>query len=470
KASAVHGIAPREYIQRISINIKMPEMNKREGYYRPPTMQPDHPTGEIAKSISSALDNIYQGCQSEKGCFGLPDNCVSEKNCDFLMTYTKSPSEGGYRIEIAGDVDGSSGYVAGALSMDESMGDDSVMICRTENGITDVLMAWNPGKSNDILEDSKLGISNEATSFMDGRIYCSFVRDVETNIMGNDFNLDTDKYNLMVAAGGVGSGNSIGYHTVGRSVSAGEQISLGSFASVAGKDDSARTLHACFMVVAWVFAASAGMLMARYFKKTWRGSKYRNIDQWFHWHRFLMGLTWLLTMVGFVLIVVDLKGLSQIPFSDNPHVVFGFLSTAFCFIQPFMALLRCSPVDPMRPLFNWLHWFAGNSAHIMGIVAIFYGLKLWKAAYGASLLLFIFVVSHCFVHIVLTIGEWFINSKAEQISNNIPMQDEHGSQTPLNFVDKGEDAPGGTFRKAMLAFYIVVNFSITLALIIMISG
>ena len=24
-----------------------------------------------------------------------------------------------------------------------------------------------------------------------------------------------------------------------------------------------------------------------------------------------------------------------------------------------------------RPLFNWLHWFVGNSAHIVGIVTIF---------------------------------------------------------------------------------------------------
>ena len=32
-----------------------------------------------------------------------------------------------------------------------------------------------------------------------------------------------------------------------------------------------------------------------------------------------------------------------------------------------------------RPLFNWLHWFVGNSAHIVGIVTIFFAVSLDKA-------------------------------------------------------------------------------------------
>lgn len=57
----------------------------------------------------------------------------------------------------------------------------------------------------------------------------------------------------------------------------------------------------------------------------------------------------------------------------------GCITTGLCFIQPFMALLRCHPGTPKRPIFNWLHWFVGNAAHIIGIVAIFFAVDLSKA-------------------------------------------------------------------------------------------
>jgi hypothetical protein len=44
-----------------------------------------------------------------------------------------------------------------------------------------------------------------------------------------------------------------------------------------------------------------------------------------------------------------------------------------------MALLRCHPGTPRRPIFNWVHWFVGNAAHIIGIVAIFFAVDLSKA-------------------------------------------------------------------------------------------
>ncbi|CAL4140771.1 unnamed protein product, partial [Meganyctiphanes norvegica] len=433
----------------------------------PPSPASTDDSAPVAKSISAAMDNIYFGCETLKGCFGIPSNCVKNENCKVLMTYSKSPSDGGYKFELAGDISGPSGYVAGGLSRDEKMGEDSVMICRTEEGTTDVLMAINQGKSNSILVDSNLGITSEQTAFVDGRVYCSFIRDVETEILGDVFNLDTDKYNLMVATGGVSSGTTISYHT-SKTVSVGAQISLGDFSPVEGKDELFRTLHACFMIGAWVFAASIGILLARYFKQTWLRSSCCKIDQWFHWHRLFMGLTWLLTMAGFGFIVWYLQGISEIPPGDNPHVVLGFISTGLCFIQPFMALCRCSPGNRRRPIFNWLHWFVGNSAQIVGITAIFFGLQLWGAPTWTMWLLIIFVAFHCLVHLILSIGQCVSDSKAEHSSNVFPMKDMNGSRNPLHPVDKREDAPGGTFRKTMLTFYFIVNVLITAALILIV--
>merc|ERR1712113_1124832 len=76
-----------------------------------------------------------------------------------------------------------------------------------------------------------------------------------------------------------------------------------------------------------------------------------------------------------------------------------------CFIQPFLALMRCSPTDRMRPLFNWVHWFIGNSAQILGIVAIFYAVDLTKAELPrphTDWLLVAFVAFHFLTHLLLS--------------------------------------------------------------------
>ena len=56
------------------------------------------------------------------------------------------------------------------------------------------------------------------------------------------------------------------------------------------------------MIGAWVFTASCGILLARYFKQTFTSVRCCKKDQWFVWHRMFMLLTWALTLAGFVLI------------------------------------------------------------------------------------------------------------------------------------------------------------------------
>lgn len=72
--------------------------------------------------------------------------------------------------------------------------------------------------------------------------------------------------------------------------------------------------------------------------------------------------TWALTIAGFVIIFVELRGWSA---EDNPHAILGTITTILCFIQPFMALFRPGPSDKNRPIFNWAHWLVGNVAHVM---------------------------------------------------------------------------------------------------------
>lgn len=78
------------------------------------------------------------------------------------------------------------------------------------------------------------------------------------------------------------------------------------------------------------------------------------------WHRFFMILTWSMTIAAFVIIFVELGEWS----SETIHASLGLATTILVFIQPFMAAARPHPGAPRRSLFNWVHWFVGNAAHI----------------------------------------------------------------------------------------------------------
>ncbi|XP_066965921.1 putative ferric-chelate reductase 1 homolog isoform X2 [Macrobrachium rosenbergii] len=418
-------------------------------------------------SLYNTMQNIYLGCKANKGCYGFPSGCENSENCQMLTTYAKVSS--GYRFEIMGDA-GSNAYVAVGLSDDQKMGDDSVMACASINGAVDVLMGFNVGKSNELLSNAKYGLSDIKTAGVDGRIYCSFVRQALTQVNNINFDLEAERFHLMLAKGPA-SANKLGYHQA-REVSAGTS-SMTEFAALEGgsSSDLFLKLHACFMIGAWVCAASCGILLARYYKQTWLDNKCCGIDQWFHFHRLFMILTWGLTIAGFVLIVIYEGGWTEDPVSENPHPVIGIVSIGLCFIQPFMALCRCKPTHKRRPVFNWLHWFVGNSAQILGLTAIFFGFDLIHAPKWTWFILIIFIAFHCIVHLILSIGQCISDSRGDKSNNVFPLKEMNGSRSPLHPVDKREDAPGGTFRKTMLAIYLIVVWLITaLLMLIVVAG
>jgi hypothetical protein len=50
-----------------------------------------------------------------------------------------------------------------------------------------------------------------------------------------------------------------------------------------------------------------------------------------------MILTWGLTIAGFVVIWVEIRGWSMV---DNPHAILGTITTVICFFQPIAAFFR----------------------------------------------------------------------------------------------------------------------------------
>lgn len=72
---------------------------------------------------------------------------------------------------------------------------------------------------------------------------------------------------------------SVGYHF--QRLASSQAILLGEVQYLRGRSVLLFRLHGAFMLVAWIGAASAGILLARYFKQTWVGSSLCGKDQWF---------------------------------------------------------------------------------------------------------------------------------------------------------------------------------------------
>ena len=154
---------------------------------------------------------IYLGCDETKGCFGNSETCISEKNCDRIASY-RAINKDQYMIEIQGL---NTDYVAFSLSMDEYMGEDSIMACTIDD--VDMYVALQ-SKNVSILDDNKYGISEINTKYQDGITYCSFVRDAlldiedPSSLITHTFDMNEDEYFLFLAQGELSEQQQITYH------------------------------------------------------------------------------------------------------------------------------------------------------------------------------------------------------------------------------------------------------------------
>lgn len=415
---------------------------------------------------SAATDNsdpIYEGCGSTKGCFGFPEGCVSSRNCQAVVATIVQGER--YIFEMKSGHNRPA-YIAVGLSNDAKMGDDSVVECVPEQGTVNAYASWTSAGPYGV---SRQGIAQNfirllEKSYVDGVIHCKVERDAVTTVKGQRFDLINGKYHLLLATGKKADSTHVSYHDIGRHVS-GVPLALAEVGPVQGASKLLLRLHGAFMLTAWIGTASLGMLLARYFRQTWVGSQLCGKDQWFAWHRFLMVLTWALTVAGFVIIFVEIGGWSKV---DNPHGILGVVTTVLCFLQPIGAYFRPHPGTKRRPLFNWLHWLVGNLAHIIAIIAIFFAVKLQKAELPDWLdfILIAFVAFHVFMHLIFSIGGCVSERRNNQRVTSLQMADMTPSRNSMSSMDRKQDAAFSGFRKVMLFFYILIIAAFVIALVV----
>ncbi|XP_044263845.1 putative ferric-chelate reductase 1 homolog [Tribolium madens] len=429
---------------------------------RRPSSTPPSFSPEI-REVETVFDPFYEGCGVTKLCFGAPANCLNSKNCKAVVAVTVS----GDKFEFEMKATGNAGWVGVGLSDDDKMGDDSVIECAKRGSNVAAFMSWTSGPPNygsARLNNPQLGIRLMNASIINDVLYCKVMRDERTKVKGKIFDLANEKYHILVASGSQISPTSVAFHDLAF-LASGNKQSLSDVSALAAASKLLIRLHGSFMLAAWIGTVSVGILLARYYRNTWVGSSLCGKDLWFAWHRMFMVLTWALTVTGFVLIFVELRAWSA---EKNPHAILGTVTTIICFIQPIGAYFRPHPGTPKRSIFNWIHWLGGNVAHIVGIVTIFFAVKLTKAELPdfVDWILVAYVAFHVIIHLVLSVVGCISEKSFERRVTSFPMKDLGGSGRSSAYADRTGDAPYSGFRKFILAIYIVIVLAIVVALIV----
>lgn len=422
-----------------------------------PTTTPaaNGPTGSIIKDPA---------CGKTKGCFS---DC-SGSSCSYLMMWEPvSGNASVVRITMKGKVGSdTSRYIAFGLSTDQKMGSDSVNYCIGEQNAGSVFAAWNVdgSKNNILLADAKSGISNTAVALSNGILTCTFTRLKAANTTGQRFALDPT-YSILWAAGPGGSKFGVSRHDT--TIVSTQTAALTDFTVdiSGGVDNPLIKAHGSLMLIAWVFAASIGIVFARYFKNVWEDKKLFDQKIWFQVHRTSMVIVLLATVIAFIIIFVEVDGYSEISGEGykKAHPILGIIVTALTVINPIMAMFRCHPGTKNRPIFNWAHWGVGTGAYILGIITIFFGLSLDEsgAPEYAIYVMAAFVAWQGCLQIVLEILQF--------VANHSGHSNEYELSNMANSEKASEQKPSTFYKVVLGAVHVLVVTAFVIALIVILN-
>ena len=217
---------------------------------------------------------------------------------------------------------------------------------------------------------------------------------------GFRFDLVNEKYYLMLASGKSLRLDSVGFHDINFEPSA-VSLKLTEVSEVTGRTRTWYKLHGCLMVFAWIGTSTIGIIVARYFKKTWVGSQMFGKDLWFVVHQFCMGITVVLSIIAFTIIFIDVG-----EYITNYHSILGTITFAFCLLQPIAGILRPSPSHKLRKYFNIAHFTFGNTTHLMAFVTIIFAVTSLKRPELPEWTLYILIaclIAYILLHIVLSV-------------------------------------------------------------------
>ena len=155
----------------------------------------------------------YEGCLDQNHCFGYPEGCVNNKNCDMMARLKMSGDK--VDVQLTSIISGEFDYVAMAFSDDDQMGKDLVFACNdwwNTKYFINVNMFWNEGRSQPSNLLKEIGdtvgptptisssfqyiIADEKPPFL----ICTFTLEKEVTIRGKRFDFE-EGHHILLATG-----------------------------------------------------------------------------------------------------------------------------------------------------------------------------------------------------------------------------------------------------------------------------
>ncbi|KAK0059258.1 ferric-chelate reductase 1 [Biomphalaria pfeifferi] len=418
-------------------------------------------------------------CGQTKGCF----SSCSGRGCTFTVSWVTSANISIFVLSTEILNQGNT-YIALGFSSDSEMGDDSVMACAM-NSSGNVFLVLGVNRDNngpEIFIDSEVQLLNSST--VNGVLFCTISRPVSEK--SNRYDI-TKPWTLLLAQGNTVTDTNTGVpfltsHKERKFISE-EQVTANSIVDL-GSDTSGNPMikaHGCLMVGAWIFLASVGIVVARYYKPVWEVTMCSQ-KVWFQIHRLCMVLVFCATAAGFIIIFVEEKEWSEIDVEGKQflvgHPIIGVIVMALTVINPIMALFRPHPGTTNRPIFNWAHWFVGTAAHILAVIGVFFGVQIpdSQVPYYTVYILAAFVAWQLFVEILLElitcIGRKRVGGVQKGVFSNIDRSESYelnGGGDPPKAIAYTESNKVAIVKLVILVLHIIIVGALSAAVIAIIA-
>lgn len=266
------------------------------------------------------------------------------------------------------------------LALMTKMGQDDIYFCqKNEQNQVAIVSSYSTGMTKPININQESRLSNIGIGSDDeNTFFCEFDRPKSLSKNGITYDLGDGNWFVLIATGAISASQS--YHGASSQTRAASSISwklsdppLYFFGD--SFDISMMKIHAVLMFLAWGIFVPSGLFIGRFFKRGYPKKMIKSKPIWFQFHRLLMVLSVILTIIGIILIFVNREGWSESA-AENGHAFAGIIVFAFGLMNPIIAMFRPDPDSENRKYFNVCHHSIGYLAQVGAVVAIFLGFDL----------------------------------------------------------------------------------------------
>ncbi|XP_059176714.1 putative ferric-chelate reductase 1 [Physella acuta] len=361
------------------------------------TLAPSGASTEVPPAQSLGTVPADPKCDGKtKGCF---TSCTGN-TCKFIVSWKEDGTDVVYNFTAAvGFFDGS--YVALGFSSGSSMGGDSVMGCAFgTNGTVVSFTAENLGKTSSTFADDNVKLISQ--SYDDDVLTCSTRRPIAGS--GKRFDV-SQNWTLLFARGRafVGSQVILTNHLNEKYISIAAVTSKYSEnVDAKQQNNDIYKFHGCLMVASWLIFSSIGIITARFYTPG-RKNTILSLKVWFLIISSCFLAVCILTAVFSIVLKKAWSNLENEAEYVSSHPIIGAIVMILTVITLVMFMFRDYNDTPKRPLVNRAHFIVGVSAHILAVIAIFFGVRLRGAAtpYYTVYILGAYVAWILFVEILL---------------------------------------------------------------------